>query len=261
MQNRGNLPSSLPSTNYNRPVPKPNAGYDLPSRLPRDRDQWRYNKGRHDWRYDQDRYHRGGNDTVIILGGGTTFFNGYVPTYQPGITFYSPYRIYNCPAYIRREYLITTPYPYLHGQETYSFLPYSDNDRYYQSNVRRGQALRVALNDLIRFWEDDNGRALRNHVSPDLSIGVFQNEKYAFSLRSADFLDLSADALDRVTTLSFRYDAVRERSDGLVNVYATHLYRVRGERDTRSAAVRYTLIYVNDTWYVSAISHSSDIAR
>ena len=261
MQNRGSLPSSLPRSNYpSAGLPPKSAGSDLPSRLPRDRYRGNYNGGYYDRDYDRNRYHRG-RDTVIILGGGSTFFGGYVSTYQPGLSFYSPFRIYNCPTYIHREYLVTTPYPYLSGRETYTVLPYSDNDRYYRSNVHRGQALRAALNDLIRFWEDEDGRALRNHISPDLSIGVFQDEKYAFSLRRADFLDLSADAQDRVTTLSFRFDSVRERSDGLVNAQATHLYRVRGERESRSAAVRYTLIYVDGTWYVSAISHAADIAR
>jgi hypothetical protein len=73
---------------------------------------------------------------------------------------------------------------------------------------------------------------------------------------------MAADALDRVTTQSFRFRDVRDRSDGLVNAYATHTYRVRGEGGgTRVAEVRYTLVYVDGDWYVSALSHSGDISR
>ncbi len=267
MQDRpDSYPSTLPQrSNPSVGLPPKPGSINVPRRLPRDRDSDYYNGGHHD-HYDRGhhghRYDRG-RDTVVIIGGGNSgfCFNGYVSTYHPRLTVYSPFSIYSCPAYIRTDCVVNTYYPYQYGRETFVFLPYSDNDTYYRSNVRRGQALRAALNDLIRFWEDNDARALREHVSPDLSIGVFQDEKYAFSLRRNDFLDLSADALNRVTTLSFRFDSVRDRSDGLVNVYATHLYRVRGERQTRTAGVRYTLLYLNGEWYVSAISHTTDIAR
>ena len=80
-------------------------------------------------------------------------------------------------------------------------------------------------------------------------------ERYTYALKRGDFLALSADALERVSTLSFRFDSVRDRTDGLVNAYATHVFRVVGEQTPRTATVRYTLVYVDGDWYVSAIAH------
>ena len=70
--------------------------------------------------------------------------------------------------------------------------------------------------------------------------------------------------MDRITTISFRWNAVRDRTDGLVNAYATHVFRVRnsGNKNAdkqgalQTATVRYTLVYVDGDWYVSAISHA-----
>ena len=192
---------------------------------------------------------------------GTTIFSGYSTIYIPRQTYLSPFHYYDCPPYIGSSYVVTSPYRYLNGREVGSFSPWSDQDRYYGSDVYRGRGLRAALNDLTRFWEENDLRALRRHVSPDLSIGVFQGERYAYSLRRDTFLEMASDALDRVTTESFRFRDVLDRTDGLVTAYGTHTYRARGEGGTRVAQVRYTLIYVDGDWFVSAISHGGDITR
>ena len=217
-----------------------------------------------------DRYPYGvpsASTTIIVPGNGDTFvFGAYhnSTTYAPGVTVYSPYWYYNCPTFLRHNYVITAPYLYRSGRETYPFRPYDDEDRYFNNDVTRGRGLRAALNDLARFWEENDTRALRRRVSPDFAVGVFENEvdqdgkvreRYTYALKRGDFLALSADALERVSTLSFRFNSVRDRTDGLVNAYATHVFRVVGEQTPRTATVRYTLVYVDGDWYVSAIAH------
>jgi hypothetical protein len=198
--------------------------------------------------------------SVVLPGGGAAYiFNGYGATYLPGTTFYSPYWYYRSPTFIQRNFLITAPYPFLYGRELSdprSSYGWGDEDRYFSTETARTRGMRAALNDLARFWEENDARALRRRVSPDFAVGVFQDENYAYSLKRADFLALSSDALDRMTTVSFRFDTVRDRTDGLVNAYATHVFRVRGEPQTQTATVRYTLVYVDGDWYVSAISHT-----
>lgn len=199
---------------------------------------------------------------VIVLGDyGNTLYHGYTTTYLPGQSWVSPYYQYNCPPYIGSSYVLTRPYAYAYGRELGSFRPYADNDRYYSADTYRGRTLRAALNDLTLFWEENDARALRRRVSPDFAVAVFQDERYSYSLRQRDFLGLSSDALDRVTTLSFRFDSVRDRSDGLINAYGTHVFRLRGDSTPRQATVRYTLVYVDGDWYVSALSMAPDIAR
>jgi hypothetical protein len=128
------------------------------------------------------------------------------------------------------------------------------NDPYVIANENRGRSLGVALSDIIRFWESDNAAGLRRRVQPDVPVAVFDGETLIYSLRRADFLALAADASDQIQTSSFRFTDIRERSDGLVNAYALHTYRSRDDGTTRTVRVRYTLVYLDGDWYLSATS-------
>lgn len=199
-------------------------------------------------------------------GGSITFFDGYQTIFVPGRTCASPFgAYYGLPGFISTQYVITTPYGYLGGREIGVSSVWSgvmSTGSAAASSPQR-TTLRAALNDLSAFWEENDARALRRRIATDQPVAVFQNEQFLYSLRRTDFLALSSDALDRVTTLSFRFDDVRDRSDGLVNAYATHVYRLRGDSSsgTRTASVRYTLAAApGGDWYVSAVSLSPDAA-
>ncbi|MBC8101928.1 MAG: hypothetical protein H7Z41_04990 [Cytophagales bacterium] len=184
-------------------------------------------------------------------------FPGYATAYLSGQTVVSPFGAYfGCPRYVHTRYVVlSTPYPYLSGRDTSSVIsPYSPEDPYVTADASRGRALGVALEDLRRFWENGNAAGLRRRVQPDLSVGVFEGERFAYSLRRVDFLALAADALDRVQTISFRFTEVRERSDGLVSAYALQTYRSGDEGTVRTTRVRYTLVYLDGDWYLSAFS-------
>lgn len=230
----------------------------------------------------------GGSLQVINKGprGSVTLFDGFSTIYVPGKTCYSPYwRHYGAPRYIRANCVITAPWAYLSGYEVSTtstlIIPTvrtagtivdsgvidsgggSSSVAAPQNTGAASQALRNALRDLARFWEDGDAQALRRRVAPDLDVAVFEGEKFSYSLRRADFLALSADALERVNTVSFRFVSVRDRNDGLVNAYGTHVYRVKSGEDAgrvRMANVRYTLAFVDGDWYVSAVSLSGDSA-
>lgn len=225
---------------------------------------YNYNNSYYDPFYDCYRVPPFATFNVITPGWGSSWaFNGYGTTFIAGTTFYSPYWFYRAPTFIQRNYILTTPYPYYAGQELdYSRSSSWDNDGYYgTSENTRSRRLRSALNDLSRFWEENDAKALRRRVSPDFAVGVFQDEDYAYSLKRGDFLALSNDALDKVTTVSFRFNSVRDRTDGLVNAYATHVFTTRegggaAAGRAESANVRYTLVFVDGDWYVSAISHA-----
>lgn len=186
-----------------------------------------------------------------------TVFNGYSSVFTSGQTVYSPYgSLYGCRPYISTRYIVTEAYPWINGRDVERVSPWSDNDPYMAQNATRAQGLRAALNNLTRYWENEDIRGLRQHTSPDLSVAVFQGEKFSYSLKARDFVALSADALDQVNTTSFRFFDVRERSDGMVNAYATHRYRVRGTSESKTATVRCTLVYVDGGWFLNAVSFS-----
>lgn len=186
-----------------------------------------------------------------------TVFPGYSGVYQAGQTVVSPYgSLYGCQPYIQNQFVQTNPYPWIGGREAGSVRVWEEGDRYVADDPARGRSLRTALNDLTRYWENEDVRGLRRRLSPDLTVAVFQGERFAYSLKSRDFTALSADALDRVQTVAFRFNDVKERNDGLVNAYATHHYRLRGDDAVKVATVRCTLVYVDGEWFLSAVSFS-----
>lgn len=195
-------------------------------------------------------------------GSSTTYFAGYCGAYVPGQTVVSPFgAAYGCNPYIARTYVITTGVPYLTQYEaqaqTVTAAP-AYNDEPTQGDIDRSRALRAALNDLTRYWENGDASALRRRVAPDLSVAVFERDKFAYALRRADFLSLAADAREAVTTRAFRFVSSNERGDGLVSATARHTYTVRGESSARVAEVRCTLVYVDGDWFLTGIALAAD---
>jgi hypothetical protein len=194
---------------------------------------------------------------TVDLGNGTriTLFNSYRTTFVNGQTVVSPFGLfYGCQPYIASSVIINAPYPYASGVNIGAVQPWTDTDRFVAADRNRGQKLRAALNDLTRSWENGDLAAFRRHLDPEMSVAVFQSERFLYSLRPSDLYALTSDTIDGTETISFRFGEVQERNDGLVNAYATHIYRVRGENETRSAKVRCTFVYLEGQWYLSALS-------
>jgi hypothetical protein len=186
-------------------------------------------------------------------------FPGYTTSYTSGQTVLSPFGAYvGCPRYVYSRYVVWgSTYPYLNGRDTNIVIsPWAMNDPYVIANGDRGRSLGVALRDFSRFWESNNAAGLRRRVQTDVPVAVFDGGRLVYSLRRADFLALAADASDQIQTTSFRFTDIRERSDGLVNAYALHTYRSRDDGTTRTVQVRYTLVYLDGDWYLSATTIS-----
>lgn len=185
-------------------------------------------------------------------------FSGYTSSFISGQSVLSPFGAYvGCPRYVYSRFALLSPYPYLNGYDSGIVIaPWYAGDPYLAANVRRGRALGTALRDFVLFWEQGNAAGLRRRVQPDIPVAVFNDGRFAYSVRRADYLALSADALDQVETVSFRFVDVRERNDGLVSAYALHTYRSRADGTTHTVRVRYTLVYGDGDWYLSAFSLS-----
>lgn len=248
-------PTSGPSFVTTTPSPlqpgtiiRPGLPDQLPSRRPGEPARPLFNP-------DHYRFVRDGSTLVHNNGAGgiTTIFEGYRNTYVPSQTCVSPFGVYHQGApYISSTYVIVSPYAYANGRELDTS---ALEGSYYDNNALRGQSLQAALGDIVRFWQTGDGRTMRRRVAADLTVAVFENETYRYALRRSDFLALAADALDQVDTISFRFTDVRQRSDGLVNAYATHTFRATGESAAvQRATVRYTLVYVDNDWFLSAVS-------
>jgi hypothetical protein len=194
--------------------------------------------------------------STVILGNGTaiTVFNGYQGQYIPGASLDSPFgAAYGCPAYLQSQFAVRTVNPYVGGRE-------QDGSVGSPSGAPTA-GLETALRQLRAAWIDGDVRGLRALLDPDLSVAVFEDEQFAYSLKSRDFLALSEDAINRVATDELHFTDIRRRDDGLVNAYATQRYRLLGARDdgrSHVASLRYTLVNLDGAWKLSAVSLAPD---
>lgn len=209
-------------------------------------------------------YGGGYNSGVTVVGGpvllGGYYYGNYCDTFYGAGTFPSLYNnYYGFPQYIYSPasvIVVTEPYSpiYVTGYTPF-YTPsypvvYNQNIYYVGSQERAEQivdgdaqtrraALRTAypegsfqaaFGDIERAWTDGNVALLRKHVrGDDVKLSVFFKGKYSYSIAAGDYLQITRDAFDRLSTVSFKFDRLRKAKNGDVTAYGTHVYRVASE--------------------------------
>ena len=144
----------------------------------------------------------------------------------------------------------------------------------------------AAFGDIARAWTKGDIALLKKHLrDDDTRLSVSLNNKYAYSLKSGDYAQISRDALSRLGTVSFEFTRLRKAKNGDVTAYGTHVYRA-GEATAESAGadgatvpfdqsgptdgqtsadstgpvktvyVSYTLRHQADQWYIVSVDSS-----
>jgi|GEM_PF-6390967 hypothetical protein len=170
------------------------------------------------------------NHTIVVLGGGGTFFQDNSFWGSPGF-----------------------------GATNGSVAPVVTNN---QNGVQLNEtvALRQAFTGIASAWEENNFAAIRPYLDPNLSVAISQGEQYRNTLRPQEFRAYLVNWLGQVDTSSFRFANVRYGANGVVYAYANHRYRTNGDRRLRSATVSYTLTYLDGGWRIVGISLPAGIA-
>lgn len=209
-------------------------------------------------------------NTYSVIGGpamlGGYYYSNYTSTYSAQNCYPSVYSIYSgFPEYIYSPAsVIVVASPYLPVYVT-GYVPfytpsypvvYNENIYYVGSQERAEQIVRgddqtrraalqnaypdgsfqAAFGDIERAWLDGNLALLRKHLrGDDVKLSVFFKSKYSYSIASSDFLQITRDAFDRLSTVSFKFDRLRKAKNGDVTAYGTHVYRsASGTSDTDS---------------------------
>lgn len=251
-----------------------------------------------------------------LLGG--YYYGGYSSIAASTYTYPSVYSVYaGFPQYIYGgggTNIIVIGQPYQPVYDT-SFLPFSaptysatyNQNNYYVSNEARVKQLQeggdqaqeaiknswpagsyqAAFGDIARAWTDGDVALLKKHLRDnDTRLSVSLNKKYAYSLKSGDYAQITRDALTRLGTVSFEFTRLRKAKNGDVTAYGTHVYRA-GEATAESAGadgatvpfdqtgptdgqtnptdstgpakavyVSYTLRHQADQWYIVSVDSS-----
>lgn len=265
-------------------------------------------------RFDRDYVYGGGGMTVItdgpvLLGG--YYYGNYCSSpygyncYPSAFSYYSGF-----PGYIYNPSVIVLSQPYTPAYAT-PYMPfyaptyevsYNENNYYVgdgdtADSIREGgdtakralkeafpsNSYQAAFADIERAWNDGNIELLRKHLrDADTKVAVSLKSKYRYSIASSDLEQISKDAFDRLTTVSFKFSRLRKAKNGDVTAFAKHVYRGQDDQGPVSADgtvpfdtdsppasqsdsssetdktiyVSYTLRKRDDMWYIIAVDSS-----
>lgn len=263
-----------------------------------------------------DNYLYGNNVTVVtngpvLLGG--YYYGNYCDNYYGNYTYPSVYNVYSgFPQYIYNPAVIVLSQPYFPVYVT-PYIPFLqpsysvtyNQTNYYVSSERRAEDIRAggerarravktaypegsyqaAFADIARAWSEGNVALIRKHLrSDDTKISVAFKKKYAYSIASGDFAQITRDAFDRLDTTSFEFTRLRKTKAGSYTAYGKHVYRLRdaadgeqvssedtvpfdGEKpydkssdpsagEEKTVYVSYTLSKHEDQWFITATDSS-----
>ncbi|MBW3622568.1 MAG: hypothetical protein KY468_04070 [Armatimonadetes bacterium] len=173
---------------------------------------------------------------------------GY-PVYQ------SPYFYYGYgPSYIPSTRVIVVPQP------IYIDRSQRDDSNDYYLNRRVDQEIDTALGDVRRAWMIGDIDLLLRHVRSDQDVAVYLKGKYAYSLPSQDYRDLTLDAMKNSETSSFKWIGLDERSDEEVLAKAEHTF-IDKDGERRTVYVSFTFVKIHGAWWIAGVGSSNNKAN
>jgi len=270
----------------------------------------RDDRGFHDPGHDGDRDQRHffPPSSVFISG---FFYGNYCASPVYACTYPSVYsNYYGLPEYISTPGVIVLSDPYCPDYVTpyQSFDPgatvYNTTNNYYLEEANPNNATdtpqdsgdssqhpsfapgtyQAAFVDIENSWMDGNLDLLTGHLRDTASkVDVSLDGKYAYTLSSDDFAQITHDAFANINTVSFKFSRLRKASNGDVTAYGKHVYvpDAVGSEDSNSSTVpfdqpdnspsaqtgeasdqktvyvSFTLHNQDDQWYIIAVDSST----
>jgi len=171
--------------------------------------------------------------------------------YYSGFSVRSLYFHYGYFPYIAVTRVIDLSYP----RVVYVDTPiYVRSSGYYLENTRN-QALDDTLADIRSAWVAGRFDLIQRHVTSNGKIAVLLDGEYDYSIEADDYLRMTRDAIEHMDTVSFVWDCVRERSDGGVTAFASHVYYDSSGRE-KTVYVSYTLQRYGSAYYITEVGSS-----
>ncbi len=147
-------------------------------------------------------------------------YAGCVPTYiyRQHVIIQRPRVVYiDTPVYVVGLY---RPVTVIDNGGDYYLSPRA-NGRWWRDDYNLSKAI---YNIQDAFLTEDIG-LLASATLPDIEVSVFTRGRYEYSLRPADYLDMTRDFMRTTRTTDFEILNVQNRNAGVVNVRIRHVYR------------------------------------
>lgn len=169
------------------------------------------------------------------------------PTYNSGRYYYSKGKTYKPYRYGYWTFDYYSDFSKKSCYYYYGFLPYIQIVRiyeiprptrhYYGSTYITYDKLLLerALSDIKESWISNRYDLIERHVRSYSKIAVSIDGRYEYAIDGEDYLNMTYDALDNISTVDFNWERIRDNLNGTVTAYARHTYY----DESRSAKVLY----------------------
>ena len=147
-------------------------------------------------------------------------YAGCVPTYiyRQHVIVQRPHVVYvDTPVYVDGYY---RPVTVIDNGGDYYLSPRA-NGRWWRDDYNLSKAI---YNIQDAFLTEDIG-LLASTTLPDIDVSIFTRGRYEYSLRPADYLDMTRDFMRTTRTTDFEILNVQNKNAGVVNVRIRHVYR------------------------------------
>jgi hypothetical protein len=126
---------------------------------------------------------------------------------------------------------------------------------------RSDESLSDAVADIRAAWMNGDMERFQKRVGGDRRVRIYLRGAYKYSISTADFVQMTRDAMSRMDTTSFSLDTTKLLADGRAFVAGKHAYR-DAEGSKREVYVSYVLEKDDGRWrIVEAGSGTEAIAR
>lgn len=264
---RGGNNSRLPQGNNGQPVRLPR----VPN-TPQRANERKFTKTGQGRLYDNGlQLHKGQKPTLAwqrpYFPHGTVHFPYYASTYSKGHVFISPWAYFYgiCPPFINPAHCHVYPpsfvfidIPIFSGDACLGF-EYTNVDNWFDHPdlATSEPGLVNAIDELSETFQNGDIDALAALISPNVSIAIYERGKYRYSMDSADFVDLTRDAIQNNHVANFNLTMLHEREPGVFSVSGSEAY-TDASGETRTVWVSYVLQDFSGQWTLTQVGTSPD---
>lgn len=193
---------------------------------------------------------------------GRYHFPYYRNTFVRGQTFLSPFSFFYgvCVPYIVASECRYYPppvefidLPVFSGVQFTRFDDVDTQNLFNDPNLDQEQpGLANAIDNLTDAFRDGNIDSLVTLIDPNVSIAVYQNGHYQYSLSANDYIDLARDAIQSMHTVGFTLNSLHQRAPGVFSVAGQQTYLDRNGQ-TQTTWVSFVLQDISGQWTLTQV--------
>jgi hypothetical protein len=213
--------------------------------------------------------HNGIRDTTSwqrgYFPGGSYHYPYYSSAYGAG-DYYSPFGFYFgiCDPYILGTGIYVYPptdayvnYPIYSGA-VFSRWTDTDDNAFDQQDLNAVEpGLLNATDEISETYHNGNIDALVSLIDPNMTISIYTQGKYRYSMKANDYLDLTRDTIKSVKTVSLSLDYLHQDSPTVYTLSGKQVYIGKNGQD-RAVYLSFVLQDVGGHWTLTQAGTSPD---